>query len=73
MEEDFAGNIEIIKKGDNVSEDVFMSLKVDEVPLKGKNKSTKVQEYEEYTATPDAEGKMKNIEQGVDQIVLLWK
>jgi hypothetical protein len=70
MEEDFAGNIEIIKKGDNVSEDVFMSLKVDEVPLKGKNKSTKVQEYEEYTATPDAEGKMKNIEQGVpDEVV----
>jgi hypothetical protein len=70
MEEDFAGNIEIIKKGDNVSEDVFMSLKVDEVPIKGKNKSTKVQEYEEYTARPDAEGKMKNIEQGVPDEVI---
>jgi len=71
MTEDIStGNIEILKKGDNVSEDVFMSLKVDDVPLKGKNKSTKVQEYEEYTATPDAEGKMKNIEQGVpDEVV----
>jgi hypothetical protein len=70
MEEDFAGNIEIIKKGDNVSEDVFMSLKVDDVPLKGKKGSTKVKEYEEYTATPDSEGKMKNIEQGVpDEVV----
>jgi hypothetical protein len=70
MEEDFAGNIEIIKKGDNVSEDVFMSLKVDDVPLKGKNKSTKVQEYEEYTARPDQDGKMKDIEQGVpDEVV----
>jgi len=70
MEEDFAGNIEIIKKGDNVSEDVFMSLKVDEVPIKGKKGSTKVQEYEEYTARPDAEGKMKDIEQGVPDEVI---
>jgi len=70
MEEDFAGNIEIIKKGDDVAEDVFMSLKVDEVPIKGKKGSTKVKEYEEYTATPDSEGKMKNIEQGVpDEVV----
>ena len=71
MEEDFAGNIEIIKKGDNVSEDVFMSLKVDDVPLKGKKGSTKVKEYEEYTATPDSEGKMKNIEQGVPDSVVM--
>jgi len=70
MEEDFAGNIEIIKKGDNVSEDVFMSLKVDEVPIKGKKGSTKVEEYEEYTARPDAEGKMKDIEQGVPDEVI---
>ena len=70
MEEDFAGNIEIIKKGDDVAEDVFMSLKVDEVPIKSKKGSTKVKEYEEYTATPDSEGKMKNIEQGVpDEVV----
>jgi len=69
MEEDFAGNIEIIKKGDDISEDVYMSLKVDEVPIKGKG-SRKVEEYEEYTARPDAEGKMKDIEQGVpDEVV----
>jgi len=70
LEEDFAGNIEIIKKGDDVAEDVFMSLKVDEVPIKGKKGSTKVKEYEEYTATPDSEGKMKNIEQGVPERVI---
>jgi hypothetical protein len=70
MEEDFAGNIEIIKKGDNVAEDVYMSYKVDDVPLRGKKGSKKVEEYEEYTARPDAEGKMKDIEQGVpDEVV----
>ena len=70
MEEDFAGNIEIIKKGDDVAEDVYMSLKVDEVPLKGKKGSSKVEDYEEYTARPDAEGKMKDIEQGVPDDVI---
>jgi len=69
MEEDFAGNIEIIKKGDDVAEDVFMSYKVDEVPLK-KGGSRKVEEYEEYTARPDMEGKMKDIEPGVPDSVL---
>jgi len=74
MEEDFAGNIEIIKKGDDVAgnkiEDVYMSLKVDEVPLKGKKGSAKVEEYEEFTARPDGEGKMKNVEPGVpDEVV----
>ena len=71
MEEDFAGNIEIIKKGDDVAEDVFMSYKVDDVPVKGKKGSTKVEEYEEYTAKPDAEGKMKDIEQGVPDSVVM--
>jgi len=71
MEEDFAGNIDIIKKGDDISEDVYMSYKVDEVPIRGgKKKSAKVEEYEEYTARPDKEGKMKDIEQGVpDEVV----
>jgi hypothetical protein len=70
MEEDFAGNIEIIKKGDDVAEDVYMSYKVDEVPVKGKKGSAKVEEYEEFTARPDAEGKMKDIEPGVpDEVV----
>jgi len=74
MEEDFAGNIEIIKKGgdDMFPEDVYMSYKVDEVPLRGRGKkgSTKVKEYEEYTARPDGEGKMRDVEQGVpDEVV----
>ena len=70
MEEDFAGNIEIIKKGDDVAEDVFMSYKIDDVPVKGKKGSAKVEEYEEFTARPDAEGKMKDVEPGVpDEVV----
>jgi hypothetical protein len=74
MEEDFAGNIQIIKKGDDNlmtrDGDVYMSYKVDEVPVKGKKGSTKVEEYEEFTARPDAEGKMKDIEPGVpDEII----
>ena len=70
MEEDFAGNIEIIKKGDDVAEDVFMSYKVDDVPVKGKKGSTKVEEYEEFTARPDRDGKMKDVEPGVpDEVV----
>jgi hypothetical protein len=73
MEEDFAGNIEIIKKGDDIDgnkiEDVYMSYKVDEVPVK-KGGSAKVEDYEEFTARPDGEGKMKDIEQGVpDEVV----
>ena len=72
MEEDFAGNIEIMKKGgdDMFPEDVYMSYKVDEVPIKGKKGSTKVEEYEEFTARPDMEGKMKDVEEGVpDEVV----
>jgi hypothetical protein len=74
LEEDFAGNITIMKKGDDVAgnkiEDVYMSLKVDEVPLKGKKGSAKVQEYEEFTARPDGEGKMKDVEPGVPDDIL---
>ena len=74
MEEDFAGNIEIIKKGgdDMFPEDVYISYKVDEVPLRGRGKkgSTKVEEYEEFTARPDQEGKMKDVEQGVPDEVI---
>jgi hypothetical protein len=72
MEEDFAGNITIMKKGadDMYPEDVYMSYKVDEVPVKGKKGSSKVEEYEEFTATPDGDGKMKDIEQGVPDEVI---
>ena len=74
MEEDFAGNITIIKKGDENlmmrDGDVYMSYKVDEVPVKGKKGSTKVEEYEEFTARPDGDGKMKDVEPGVpDEVV----
>jgi hypothetical protein len=74
MEEDFAGNIEIIKKGEDLQgnklEDVYMSYKVDEVPVKGKKGSAKVEDYEEFTARPDAEGKMKDIEPGIPDEVI---
>jgi hypothetical protein len=74
MEEDFQGNIEIMKKGDDLAgnkiEDVYMKYTVDEVPIKGKKGSTKVEEYEEFTARPDAEGKMKDVEQGVPNEVV---
>ena len=74
MEEDFSGNIEITRKGDmDVPgyEEVYMSYKVDEVPIKkGKKGSTKVEEYEEYTARPDQDGKMKDVEEGVPDDVI---
>jgi hypothetical protein len=74
MEEDFSGNIEITRKGDmDVPgyEEVYMSYRVDEVPIKkGKKKSTKVEEYEEYTARPDQDGKMKDVEEGVPDDVV---
>ena len=57
----------------NKIEDVYMSLKVDDVPVKGKNKSSKVEEYEEYTARPDGEGKMKDIETRLYQMKLYKK
>jgi len=74
MEEDFAGNIEIIKKGDDIAgnkvEDVYMRYTVDDVALKNKKGFAKVDEYEEFTARPDAEGKMKDVEDGVpDEVV----
>jgi len=73
MEEDFAGNISIIKKGDMDApgyEEVYMSYSVDDVPIKGKKGSTKVEEYEEYTARPDMDGKMKDVEDGVPDDVI---
>jgi len=72
MTEDIStGNIEILKKErGGFREDVYMSYKVDDVPLRGKKKSTKVEEYEEYTARPDQDGKMRDVEPGVpDEVV----
>jgi hypothetical protein len=73
MEEDFAGNIEITRKGDmDVPgyEEVYMSYRVDEVPIKGGGGSRKVEEYEEFTARPDEDGKMKDVEDGVPDDVI---
>jgi hypothetical protein len=72
MEEDFAGNISIIKKDmDNpYPTEVIMDYKVDEVAMKNKKGSTKVEEYEEFTARPDFDGKMKDVEGGVPDEVI---
>ena len=72
MTEDIStGNIEILKKErGGFREDVYMSYKVDDVPIKGKKGSTKVEEYEEYTARPDQDGKMRDVQPGVpDEVV----
>ena len=73
LEEDFAGNISITRKGDMDApgyEEVYMGYSVDDVPLRGKKGSTKVEEYEEYTVRPDGDGKMKDVEDGVPDDVL---
>jgi hypothetical protein len=72
MEEDFAGNITIIKKStdDMYPEDVYMSYKVDDVSLPNKDGFARVDEYEEFTARPDMEGKMKDVEPGVPDEVI---
>jgi hypothetical protein len=72
MEEDFAGNITIIKKNmdDPYPEEVIMSYKVDDASLPSGKGMAKVDEYEEFTLRPDAEGKMKDIQGGVpDEVV----
>jgi hypothetical protein len=73
LEEDFAGNISIVRKGDMDApgyEEVYMGYSVDDVPIKGKKGSTKVEEYEEYTVKPDEDGKMKDVEDGVPDDVI---
>ena len=46
-------------------EDVYMSYKVDEVPIKGKKGSTKVEEYEEFTARPDRDANLAYVPLGI--------
>jgi len=72
MEEDFAGNITIIKKNmdDPYPEEVIMSYKVDDVSLPSGKGYAKVDEYEEFTARPDFDGKMKDVEGGVPDEVI---
>ena len=72
MEEDFSGNITIIKKNmdDPYPQEVIMSYKVDDVSLPSGKGMAKVDEYEEFTVRPDGDGKMKDIEPGVpDEVV----
>ena len=72
MEEDFSGNITIIKQNldDPYPEEVIMSYKVDDVSLPGGKGMAKVDEYEEFTARPDMDGKMKDVEPGVPDEVI---
>jgi len=72
MEEDFAGNITVIKKNmdDPYPEEVIMNYKVDDVSLKNKKGYAKAEDYEEYTLRPDGDGKMKDLEQGVPDEVI---
>jgi len=74
MEEDFAGNITIVKSGEDLQgnklEDVYMSYKVDDVSMPDKKGFKRVEDYEEFTARPDMEGKMKDIEPGVPDEVI---
>ena len=74
MEEDFAGNITIVKRGEDLQgnklEDVYMSYKVDDVATKDKKGFARAEEYEEFTARPDMEGKMKDVEPGVPDEVI---
>jgi len=73
MEEDFAGNITIIKKNmdDPYPQEVIMSYKVDDVDLPSGKGMAKVDEYEEFTVRPDRDGKMKDIEGGVPDEVIM--
>ena len=72
MEEDFAGNIEIIKKNmdDMYPEEVYIKYTADDTSVPNKKGFVKSSEYEEFTARPDGDGKMKDIEQGVPDEVI---
>ena len=62
------GSKEVIKKNADGVDEVYMRHSVEDVPTKkGLKKS---EEYEELTAKPDMEGKMKDIEQGVPDDVI---
>ena len=78
MEKDFAGNIEITKTKTGVSE--FGEGPIEEVYMKytapddalptGKDTVVKRGDYEEFTARPDMEGKMKDVEDGVPDDII---
>ena len=62
------GSKEVIKKNADGVDEVYMRHSVEDVPTKKGLKKSK--EYEELTAKPDMEGKMKDIEQGVPDDVI---
>jgi hypothetical protein len=74
MEEDFAGNITIVKSGDDIDgnkiEDVYMKYTSDDTGIKNRKGFARNYDYEEFTARPDAEGKMKDVEPGVPDEVI---
>ena len=78
MEKDFAGNIEITKTktganefGEGPLEEVYMKYTAPDNALPN-NKDTVVPrgDYEEFTARPDMEGKMKDVEAGVPDDII---
>ena len=78
MEKDFAGNIEITKTktganefGEGPIEEVYMKYTApDDALPTGKDTVVKRGDYEEFTARPDMEGKMKDVEGGVPDDII---
>ena len=78
MEKDFAGNIEITKTktganefGEGPIEEVYMKYTApDDALPDGKSTIVKRGDYEEFTARPDMEGKMKDVEDGVPDDII---
>ena len=78
MEKDFAGNIEITKTktganefGEGPIEEVYMKYTApDDALPTGKDTVVKRGDYEEFTARPDMEGKMKDVEDGVPDDII---
>tara|TARA_Y100001937_G_scaffold126212_1_gene194933 strand:+ start:888 stop:2675 length:1788 start_codon:yes stop_codon:yes gene_type:complete len=78
MEKDFSGNIEITKTksganefGEGPVEEVYMKYTAPDNALPN-NKDTVVPrgDYEEFTAKPDMDGKMKDVEDGVPDDII---
>ena len=78
MEKDFSGNIEITKTktganefGEGPIEEVYMKYTAPDDALPN-NKDTIVKrgDYEEFTARPDMDGKMKDVENGVPDDII---
>ena len=78
MEKDFSGNIEITKTktganefGEGPIEEVYMKYTApDDALPTGKDTIVKRGDYEEFTARPDMDGKMKDVENGVPDDII---